>query len=74
MRLDVILSCRFICRFQSIGRVDLSIEFNRLDRRSRKAQSLRAITTSDALAADALLQGAGERVRVVLQRDHALYG
>ena len=56
--------------FELVGRVDLGVELDRLDRRTLQAERLRALAA--AVAADALdLVAARERVRVVLQRDDA---
>ena len=57
-----------IRKLQLIGRIDLDVELDRLDRRPGQPHRFRAVA---ALGQRLDLQRAAERVRVVLQRDDA---
>ncbi len=73
LRLDAALHRRAILigEFQLVGGVDLGVELDGLDRRSLEAQRLRPLPGLRARGLD--LQGAGDGVRVVLERDDALH-
>src|SRR5215467_9398154 len=71
LRMNAYLRCLAIGDLELVGGVDFRLQLDGFHRRALQAQGLDVIA---ALACDSFnLQAAGERIRVVLQRDNPEY-